>query len=544
MSKKPYIFQVATKPDKSSYKWIDKEYSILSTVILWFVWLCRFTSLYQHIKAIYRNIAEKHGRRKTQNKSGRPDIPPMMGEIYYILWTIFFVLGHIFGWQGLWVKILSVYYLTESVTWILYYTVFRRFFELGYSIYHKLEYLTTIALIIPTQALCFSRLYGTTFREMLSGLMGAGGDGTPFSVTILGCVFSAIVISMIISTFPMEEIKKKDQRPKIAIIGCGDVVQKRLLPAVKKSEKSQKVTCFDLETQPESQRLDGAEYLENTEAICRATRKYDLGWIATPPQYHLEYLTHFLENKKSLVVLEKPVAFSEEDLAAAQALLSDAENRKKVFCLSYYILEKALPLTYLATGKSCYEKYLEIDHRAPMRHWWALLGHVKSVAVHITEGEDNRPWAATPQAQKLETLIHNVLIAALFCGDPNSWENVSYTTGTTPEGALQLSLTATAGDATIDLSLQKNAPREQLRRYARIEMEGGTLLADLDSMTLEIFFKEPQKSRTIAVKDRFTQRYSVQVDLVDRVWNEHLTTQDVDGLPMQLEAIRFLNKLD
>ena len=123
----PYIFQVSTKPNISSYKWAGRELSLLSVVLLWTVWLCRLLSLYQHIKALYRILGAKFGWGDTDNKSGRPNIPHMMGEIYYILWTVLFVVVHIFQLEGPIFQALTMYYLFESSVWILYYTVFRRF---------------------------------------------------------------------------------------------------------------------------------------------------------------------------------------------------------------------------------------------------------------------------------------------------------------------------------------------------------------------------------------------------------------------------------
>ena len=135
-----------------------------------------------------------------------------------------------------------------------------------------------IVLMIPTQALCFAQLYNQSFREMLAGLMGAGSDATPFPVTLLGCLFAAIVISMIISTFPTETVKKHN-KPRIFVIGCGDVVKERVYGALIDSKCGREVKCYDLRS-AKAEKTDGNEddakklkekciYLDNEEQICQ-----------------------------------------------------------------------------------------------------------------------------------------------------------------------------------------------------------------------------------------------------------------------------------
>ena len=544
MSKKPYVFQVSTKPDITSYKWIGKELSILSTILLWWLWLCRFLSLYQHIKAIIRIFGTAIGRNNTDNKSGRPNIPPMAGEIYFIFWTTFFSLVHVFQWDSMVFRLLMIYYLFESSVWILYYTVFRRFFELGYSIYHKLEYLTAIILIIPTQALCFANLYNTSFRNILTGLLGSASDSTPFPVVVLGCLFSAIVISMIISTFPMEAIKKTQIRPNMFIVGCGDVVTKRLYPAIKNGAYANKIKAYD--KAPAKEENPYCECLESSEAICkeidRKATENDIVWIETPSNTHVSYLKQLIETDAKLIVVEKPISVKKEELQEVEMLVRNPKIRNRLFFLSYYMLEKALPLHYLVHFNEKYERYLDIDDQSLIKNWRLLLGSLESVKVHICEGEDNRRWVYEDAngGHLLETFIHNVLIASLICGTPYNWANVEYSNKQSPEKACEMLLSANCGQAKIELYQKKNAPVEECVRYAEFRFTNGVIEMDLGNKLAKIYFKSLDKYSTVSVKKDFEDRYSVLVDMVSTVAEGSCASSEIDGFTNQISIIRWL----
>lgn len=568
--KKPYIFLVSTKPDISSYKWIGTELSLLSTILLWTLWFFRLLSLYQHLKAIKRIFGSKFadfrdanpaslrrfkafvhrfvGKRvghKITNESGRPDIPPMMGEIYFICWTVLFAVSHAFNWDNLALRILTVYYLFESSVWIFYYTVFRRFFELGYSIYHKLEYLTAILLIVPTQALCFARLYGFSFRFMLMGLLGSNSEVTPFPVAVLGCLFSAIVISMIISTFPMEAIKKNKICPNMFVVGCGDVVTERLYPALLNGKHAKKLKVYDLQGAPDRNipciRLKDEAAIG--EAIDRCVTDKDVVWVETPSFAHVSYVKRLLETDARLIVVEKPIAVNEKDLFDIEKLVKDPKVRKRLFFLSYYTLEKALPLHYLANFNNAYEKYLDIDDESFIKQWRIMLGALKSVKVNICEGKDERGWVNQNGGHLLETFLHNVLIASLVCGDLHKWTDIKYTEYKTNTGTDVIELTAEYEHANIELHQEKNASEQNCRRYAQFVFAQGRIDMDLDSKQATIFFEKMDKHSSLSVKQEYAGKYSVLTDMVARVADGECDAGKIDGYPRQIETIRGLMKL-
>lgn len=545
-----WLCKPSTKPDITSYKWARREFSILSIVLLWTVWFCRVQSLYQYVKLIYRALGQRFKFGYTENASGRPDVPPWIGEIYFICWTILFSVAHVLDASGWFIEGLAIYYLFESSLWILYYTVFRRFFELGYTIYHRLEYITMIILLIPTQALCFSHLYSRSFREMLAGLMGVADNTTPFPVTVLGYVFAAIVISMIISTFPVENIKECGRKAKMFVVGCGDVVKQRLYPAIRNSGFAVETKVYDLTSVAEQTAF--CNYYE-TEGEIKSDidnniDKNSVVWVETPPHQHFSYMEHYLESKAKLIVVEKPITCDREELRKISALVSNPKHRKRLFFLSYYILEKALPLYYIYhcglekkdSHAALYEKYLDVENKALVENWKPLFGKLKSVDVHIFEGNDARQWVKHNQngGQLLETFLHNVLIASLFCEVPDNWTEVSFVDADYTQKVHEISLTAKNKEVDISLSIKKNFTERM--RTAEICFEHGTIKADFNKKTAEIYFELLGKSCKLSSKPKFEDNYSILVDLVVRVLSEECRSDEIDGLKNQIGTINWL----
>ncbi len=542
---KSFFSQISTKPSKNALKWAGQEHSILSNVILWALWFCRVLSLLQISKFVFRKIITFFKKDTTDKKSTRPNVPPMFCEIYFILWFVLLILAHIFKWNNIVLSVCITYYLFESIVWVLYYTVFRRFFEENYSIYHELEYLTVLMLVIPTQALGFANLYGTTFREALSGLLGVGSDASPFPVKILGALFAAIVISMIISAFPAEAIKKRNKKQKMLIIGNGDVVKNRLYPALLSTGSAESdIHIFD-KGEPNKSDDKCNCLLTEKEIIDAAVSKVDQKsaiFIETPTYTHFLYLNKFIEKKVPLIVVEKPIAAKLSELIEIEKIIADSNKRERIFFLSYYILEKALPLYYLTSNNRLYEKYLDIDDSLALHNWRLRLGILKTVHIEIIEGADSREWTFKKEngGQLLETFIHNALITSLFCGLPSSWKNQKLNN----QDLNTVTLTAESGKADISLKLIKNAAENEISRTANFVFSGGNITADFDKKEAKIYFDDIGKDITIAVKDSFNDKYSILVDLVKGVIDGDYTTEEVDGLKNQIEVIKWLIKFN
>ncbi len=541
----------STKPDITSYKWARREPSIFASSLLWTIWFFRVLSLYQHVKVGYRALAQWRKFGYTENASGRPDVPPWLGEVYFLLFTLVFSVTHHFQVSNKFLQILVMYYLFESSLWILYYTVFRRFFELGYTIYHQLEYITTIILIIPTQAVCFAHLYSISFREALAGLLGSGGDNTPLLITVCSYLLSAIVIGMIISNFPGENVKKCGKKAKMLVIGCGDVVKSRLYPALNCSDYTVEVSAYDLETVSPEDRLPVCQYLETPQQVVTKLNK-DLSnnsiiWVETPPQSHLFYMEQGLKTKARLVVVEKPIATKPEDLEKVKALLAKSKNSNRLFFLSYYILEKALPLTYLATLAqgdkprcSAYAKYLQIENAPLVNKWHKLLGKQVCADVCIFEGADQRKWVADHKTggHLFETFVHNVLIAANFCGPVSKWKVTEFSDADYTQYVHEIRMEASCDGVGIHLHMKKNCDTPQ--RGATLVFENGRIVADFNEKTAEIFFDQLKTSAKLQITEEYSHNYGVLTDLVGRVFSGEYAAQAVDGFKNQPEVLQWL----
>ncbi len=541
--KKNLLVQISTLPSPDSLKWAGQQRSLLSSILLWALWICRVLSLLQICKLLFRKIVTFLKRGTTDFNSKRVNVPPMFCELYFILWFVFLLLAYIFKLDVFVVRIFTYYYLFESIVWVLYYTVFRRFFEENYSIYHELEYLTVLIMVIPSQALGLANVYGLSFGEIVSGLLGASIDTTPVSVRILGAMFAAIVISMIISSFPTEKVKKKIEKPHMYVIGCGDVVKNRLYPALIRSGCSEKdVDVYDIDSQENN--IPYCKYLPSSQAICEKIDNeldtHDIVWIETPSYTHVSYVDEFINSKSTLVVVEKPITVKKEEFEKINKIIKDESLRNKIFFLSYYLIEKALPLNFISSYNQKYEKYLDISDDYLIKNSKLFLGAVNKITVSIVEGVDSRDWVKSNKygGQLLETFIHNVLIATLFADLPQNWQDVSLT----KEGD-KIELFAKDGKTDISLIQVKNAKKEDSKRYARIDFANGYIYADFDSESAEIYFASLDKKCTVKVKDIYKDKYAVIVDMVKRVEKGESKSYELDGLKNQLDVTNWLLNL-
>lgn len=545
MKRKSIFSQISTKPSPDSMKWAGKERSILASILLWGLWACRVASLLQIAKLIFRKTVLFFKRATTDKKATRVNVPPMFCEIYYLLWFGLFVTLHLLEIRGNVFNVLIVYYLFESVVWVLYYTVFRRFYEENYSIYHELEYLTVLILIIPTQALGLATLYGETFRNMISGLLGAGGDDTPFTVKVLGALFGAIVISMIISAFPSERVKKAYNKSRALVIGGGDVVANRLYPALRQAERPlARIEVLDLESHPEKQPY--ARYFPDEKALSAHLHEClddnAMAWIETPTTTHVPYLRALLKSPVRLIVMEKPIARSREELELVQRVIADEEERERIFFLSYYLLEKALPLNMLCSYNAGYEKYLDVEDEYLAKNWRMVIGTLLRAEVVIHEGQDARRWIDADGGQLYETFLHNVLIASLLVGRPCRWEDVQLSQ-TKDAQVESIELSATSLGASIRLSQKKGVADGEKRRYARFVFSDGEVEADLEEQRATVRLDKLGRTLHVGVKDFYRGKYVVMTDLALRCYHGECSPRDVDGLTNQLEVLDWFSTL-
>ena len=568
--------KVATTPDRASYKWKDGQPSILAMILMWFVWIFRICSLLQWLKHFFRTIGTNKEKAENTNnsnheevkKSGtkvdsydkgskRRNIPPWFTEVYFLVWGIVIALFYFLKLNHLSVKIITIYYLVESAGWVAYYTIFRRFFEEKYSLYHSLENLVILILLFATQMFAFTNLlsgtteYENSLIQNLLGILGAGWDKTYPLVKACGVLNSAIVIGMIINNFPSEKTKSETDNEEFIIIGKGDVVINRLYPAISKANfKDTYIDIFDLKSSNSSDLPKGSKvrvhYLDDSskivEEIKRLVNSRTIIFLSTPSDSHHFYIEELYHLNCKVFVVEKPIECNKRLLNDIQeSIIEKPELRSKFFFLSYYYLEKALPLTYFLTHNEAYLKYLYINDEVmfnELSNHPELLGKLKKVTVSIKEEEEQRHWVRENKngGQLLETFIHNVTIASLLLGDPHNWKAKSGNGFEFNSDNCSIKYAGSCDDVEIDLFQSKSGSIKE--RFTIIEYENATIKVDLNEQILTLTYNE--KQLRINIINAYKGKYDVQLNLVRSVYEDKLSTTEADGLGLQFEILNWL----
>ncbi len=547
---------LAAKPKKSSYNW-QGGISIVNSVLSWLICLLRRASVLQFCKFIYR---------KTYKDPTEPDIkhiniPPLLQESYIAVWAVFLIIQISMGLNCSFVYGLNAYFLIESTTWILYYGVFRRFFEKEYEIYHVLEHLPLILVMIPLQAVAYAACLmninantNITWCKVMPVLLGQA-DENMIIPGIFGFLYSAIVISMIIRSFPDEKVKPAN--PSTMIIGAGNAVRNLLMPALTQRMENigqnKKIRIYSKETIeniPEQWNLSGETFKgfpTKTENIFNLIRtkeedfKDAVVWIETPSDTHLYYL-ELLKKRAGFIAMEKPIVSNINDLILLKDFIS-SENRKKVFFLSYYILEKALPLTFLARPRDFYLKYFK-DTGILEKYYQMFLtaGHLKSIEVELVEDKDERHLPAG--GQLIETFIHHCLIASLFAGLPDTWDVRKFNNPDptdTANSRINLFALGSQGEK-IELNLIKGFDEKHpaKKQHARLVFDNAVIEADFVARTAKITSTSTGESVKVGLADEYAGRYAVQCDMVYRSYADHIDPSDIDGLYHQIEVLEWM----
>ena len=334
---------VSTRPNRTSWIWKGKV-SILALIFLHIVYISRLCSILQWCKYIFRCIKKKREKSfSTDKASKRINIPPCFVELYFIIWGIaMFTIPTDFKA----IHWFSYYFLFESFFWLLYYFFFRRFFEEKYAIMHLLEYIVILPIIIVTQTKCIAILLDISFGDALATLFFPTKQDNIYLV-ISSVLYTALIFGIFITNLPVERVKEKGgYRYNISFIGNGNIVKERLLPTLSDSNIKREVAIFDInepKEPTETKKNVKIKYFQIDENSSKDVLASNIVWIATPPATHLHYLSKYLNT--SFIVVEKPLTTRKNEFLTFFRL-RHSDMWKHVFCLSYYYLEKALPLTY------------------------------------------------------------------------------------------------------------------------------------------------------------------------------------------------------
>lgn len=567
---KDNIFEISTVPKKKSYIWKDEKPSILAFILLWLMFVCRFFSLLQWGKFLFRKIGKRCRRVSKDPGAKRPNVPVLFVECYFILWLAAQILIYNYAPfdadTHIIISVVCGYYLFESVIWVIYYTVLRRFFEEKYSINHILEYFVVLLVLVPAQALAFSNINGFPFSDCLLGVLGISEIEGQILMSIIGLGFQIIVIAMIVNSFPPELIHVQTTTFTNMIIGCGDVVKNRLRPELM---RRQAIISYVFATEKDK---DSEEYcmVASEERIKKKIKHFSddetIVWIETPSNKHIDYLKFMLDEnvRCRLMVLEKPIAVSLNELELIDKHIQNSYYDDHIFFLSYYILEKALPLYMYYKYNRAYNKYLDIytelstddvekDGEEVFKNF-PKKTDLKKITVTLHEKEpEKRKWVDEVGGQACETFIHNMLIASLFVGIPDNWKIREYDKTKNHLEAILLKDSdenlKLNNDVEIVLDMQKGV---ETCRYAKLEFsDGQKLFCDFDEKALYICIKDCQNNcekgckrengqLAIKVKRAYDYKYAILTDLVARVTNDECECEDVDGRINQIECLKWL----
>lgn len=507
--------------------------SVITGFILYSYVLLRLLSPLQWVKVAYRRRRREpshadmppaalslqnepapppQGHRARSTSNVRPDVPPIVTELYFltvlaVLITLYSAAPSVRELRGHTpllsspLEVLSSLFALESFSWITYYLLIRQISERRFTIYSPAEYLFTLPFVVAVQCFAIAIAISASPRTILLDLMGKGGLHGWFGTIspVLSFVYLSVALVTLLSSYPRVEIRLPET---IAVIGSGDVVRNRVLPALAWHDlkpREVKVLTPDFSA---PRKLTGFRVMpfETSEGIIKWLRSERLPTIvASPTSSHMHYILSLWPLRTPFAV-EKPLSLRPEEW---RRLKRNPRWRENLFPLSYYSLEKALPLTYALTGEPAFAQYLNVTgiDRLSIQERIELLGKLKSVTVSLIESRDRSSRLWTEDSGKLadlgELAIHPlVLLAHLIEGDPLLSELDTCKTGIYEPRRAELarqgvalsptsiSFTAKSHDIGIYCTVAKYAESEI--RDLLAQYEAGTMSVDFDRRELRI----------------------------------------------------------
>ncbi|GLY00599.1 hypothetical protein Acsp01_09780 [Actinoplanes sp. NBRC 101535] len=418
---------VSTQPTSSSFTW-GGRISPLPLATFYAVHYLRLASPLQWIKFVVR---QRITARPTTNL--RPDFPSAFTEWYFlallaVVLSVYTARSSLVGRHPA-VDVLLLggewLFLVEANVWIFYYCLLRGFLETRYTIFHPAEYLLTLPVVLTIIALLGALISGRHISALLVDAVGnpERGDPVGIGVAIASLFYFGVAITVVLSSHPGIETRLPQN---LIIIGAGDVTINRTLPALLSlGYDRDDIVVATVEQTSESDRAAIARraarlVVASPDTVLQTSlRDRSPTIIASPTYAHFRQLVT-LSGAGVRFAVEKPITWSraERDILRAEpGLMSNG------FALSYYTLEKALPLTYLMNPLPAYRGFLTSEpgslldsiELATVRE---RLGRLESVDVELLEGRsrspvgDSRLWTELPGTLRpfVETTVHPLLV--------------------------------------------------------------------------------------------------------------------------------------
>ena len=310
------------------------------------------------------------------------------------------------------------------------------------TIYDEAEYLIVLPIVIFTQVFLVSFIFPLISPlEVLSLLFNLGnisGKSVPLNISlplgVAGISYITVIIASLIKIVPSIPVWK---RPNLTIIGSGDVVRERILPSVlklyrskqisvasdfiddsfKKYLKAEKISYYSFHDTSKIgfyTHQEREEIKNNIIAYIKSRSSYAI--IATPSDEHFPYIIS-LANEGIKFAVEKPICVATPHVITLKN--ADSTLMESGFLLSYYWLEKALPLNYFLTLNPSYRDLLNIrtfnetlDTPSAFSFEKRKLGKAVLFVMEFLEGNENenRFWTELQETGGMvtETLIHPI----------------------------------------------------------------------------------------------------------------------------------------
>jgi hypothetical protein len=466
----------------------------------------------------------------------------------------------------------SVLLGVESVIWIAYYLVLRSFIEGEYTAYHAAEYPLQLPIVIGVLCQAVATIAGVSVIDTLGALAGVGGVdlGSPYQtiVAIVRVLLLGTGVAALINSLPTIKPRANEM---VAVVGSGDVVAKRILPALHSQGITRREVMVFTLTGGDTQIVDDGYALVQLgsvrEVVNRIVSERAPAIIATSTDAHLPYIEAFVDRGVCFAV-EKPVVGHTTGVRALPPAFLEARTG---LALSYYTMEKGLPLMFALRPDQRLENYLEsVDDRAITSEFWnstrRSLGPLRSYQVVLREGRERSPsgtsrhWTETPPTLHplIETSVH--MLQFLFVADPQTvdsdFTDVNAAWGHDENRLLELealglseaiaptwlTLTGRCGDVHVDLDFKKFAARTECERTAKLEFENGFLVASFDECSVRLLSKTNEELALLTL-NKPAVPYGILMDIFRRyaVGGEPLNQSDCRAA--QFSAIEFWDAL-
>lgn len=559
-----HIKAASKKPHYESTMW-GVQRSLFALFFFYLVYFLRFLSPLQYYKQFHRY----KNNSKTEQKE-RADFHAFNTELYLLIVFVFF-LGNSFWsflnidtWYG---QVILWLFLVESIFWVLYYMLFRILMERHLSIFHEAEYFLCLPIVIATQTLIIAALiHSPEFDSisMLSAIFDLGNldPALPFKYAVLlkflGFIYTTVIIANLINLLPSIPVVR---RQNVTIIGAGDVVENRMLGALLEIYRPSQISIVSQDISDnfkailEQKKIDHHCFNNINQIIDYIKSRSSFAIIATPTQYHYEYIIRL--NKEGIpFAVEKPLTHIR---AYLEELKTNSNIMKNGFLLSYYWLEKALPLNFFLTLNPEYAKYIqmiegenntinEVPNISRLQYYKLKLGDIKSITLKLIESDekDERLWSLEDEngGMVFETLIHPMTLLCNLCP---SYENMHVneidffsSDSSTNSNYTGMQVAGNINKTKFLIEIDKNI-KKKFERNLKIAYEFGEIVVDFDQKNCLIMLYTGEKIE-LKIQKKFTTKYEVQMMLMDSFIQNNCKWEWLryDDYPNQIDVLLFL----